>query len=233
MKIVEPSVEVYFHYPSLVEVEHGVKITSDPPVLLEQFLEKVGRTCYKSEDKITKESANKFIKMLDDRGHKAMLEHCFASVKFVCDRGHSHELVRHRICSFAQESTRFCNYTKEKFGNQISAVEPPFKNKGSFEIWEETLKVIEDAYRRLTENGEPAQLARSVLPISVKAEIWASANLREWQHIFNLRCAPAAHPQIRGAMCEVLDIFRLVVPVMFEPLWKKYYGPKEESTDAD
>ena len=226
MKIVKPSVEVYFHYPSKVVVEHGVKVTSDPPVLLTQFLEKVGRTCYKSEDKITKESANKFIKMLDERGHKAMLEHCFASVKFVWDRAIANELVRHRICSFSQESTRYCDYTKNKFGNEISAVEPPFKHEGSFEIWEETLKVIEDAYRRLTENGEPAQLARSVLAISTKTEIWASANLREWQHIFNLRCAPAAHPQIRDAMFSTLDVFRRVVPVMFEPLWEKY-GPKE------
>jgi len=221
MKIVEPSVEVYFHYPSRVEIEDGHKVTSGP-TLPEQFLERAGRTCYKSEDKITEDSAAKFIGMLNKRGHRAMLEHCFASVKFVCDRGVTHELVRHRLVSYAQESTRYCNYAKDKFGSEISAIEPPFKNEGSQEIWQETLQVIEDAYQRLIKNGEPAQFARAVLPISVKTEIWASANLREWQHIFSLRCAEAAHPQIRALMHQVLDIFRLVVPTMFESLWQMH-----------
>lgn len=226
MKIVEPSVEIYFHHPSLVTIEHGHTVTHDP-ILPEKFLERVGRTCYKSEDKITVDSAAKFIQMLDGRKHKAMLEHCYASVKFICDRGVTHELVRHRLVSYAQESTRYCNYTKDKFGNEISGIEPPFKHTGSREIWEKTLLVIEDAYQRLIENGEPPQLARAVLPISVKTEIWASANLREWQHIFGLRCAEAAHPQIRALMGEALDIFRYVVPSMFVSLWKMYSGEEK------
>jgi len=217
MKIVEPSIEVYFHYPSRVTIERDQKVTSDP-ILPEPFLERVGRTCYKSEDKITLDSAPKFVRMLSKRGHKAMLEHCFASVKFVCDRGASHEAVRHRIASFAQESTRYCNYTKSKFGNEISVIKPLFKKEESFEIWQSTVKVIEDAYQRLIENGESPQLARSVLPISLKTELWFTANLREWQHVFTLRTSGAAHPQIRALMNEALDIFRYVVPSMFGDL---------------
>lgn len=218
MKVIEPSVEVYFHYPNRGHLDAAEPELDTP----ESFLERVGRTCYKSEDRITTGSARKFIEMLDKRGHKAMLEHCVASVKFVCDRGVSHGLVRHRICSFAQESTRYNSYNKDKFNNQISVIEPPFTKEGSNRIWRETVQVIEDAYMRLTDNGEPPQLARAVLPISLKTEIWATANLREWQHIFNLRCAKAAHPQIRALMLEALEQFAVEIPPMFEPLWEKY-----------
>jgi thymidylate synthase ThyX len=139
-----------------------------------------------------------------------------------CWSGNSHELVRHRLASFAMESTRYCNYAKDKFNNQISVIEPPFTKEGSNRIWRETVQVIEDTYMRLTDNGEPPQLARAVLPISLKTEIWATANLREWQHIFNLRCAKAAHPQIRALMLEALEQFAVEIPPMFEPLWEKY-----------
>lgn len=220
MRIVEPSIEVYFHIPTQIPKEASDISDTIPPL---HFLEKVGRLCYKSEDKITGTSATKFIQMLSERGHHAMLEHCMASVKFVCDRGVTHELVRHRLVSYAQESTRYCNYNKDKFGSQISAILPPFKHPDkSNPIWEETLKVIEDAYKRLIEIGEPPQFARAVLPISVKTEIWASANLREWTHIFKLRCAKAAHPQIRKLMLEALEIFAVEVPPMFAPLWEKF-----------
>lgn len=220
MKIVEPSVEIYFHFPRRVWIEDD-EIKMDELILPENFLERVGRTCYKSENKITIDSAAKFVKMLDNRKHTAMLEHCFASVKFICDRGVTHEAVRHRLASFAQESTRYCNYTKNKFGNEISVIKPPFTKEGSTEIWKETLSVMEDGYKRLIENGEPPQLARSVLPISVKTELWFTANLREWQHVFSLRTSEAAHPQINALMKEALDIFRYVTPSMFTNLWEK------------
>lgn len=215
---VEPSVEVYFHYPNRGSLDAG-----EPELFpLDTFLEQVGRTCYKSEDHITERSAPKFVEMLSKRGHGAMLEHCVASVKFICDRGVTHELVRHRLASFAQESTRYCNYSKDKFGSQISAIVPPFTKVGSEQIWDETVRIIEDAYRRLIDNGEPPQLARSVLPISVKTEIWCTANLREWQHIFNMRCAPTAHPQIRELMLQTLEVFAVEVPPMFQELWVEF-----------
>jgi len=216
MIIVEPSVEVYFHTP-VPDGDHLKAMTET------QFLEKVGRTCYKSEDQITDDSADKFVRMLSERGHGAMLEHCVASVKFICDRGVTHELVRHRIASFAQESSRYCNYTKDKFGNQISGILPPFQHMDSSQrIWEDTLRVIEDSYQRLIKNGESPQLARSVLPISLKTEIWCTANLREWQHIFGLRCAKAAHPQIRALMLQVLKRFAVEIPSMFKEMWESF-----------
>ena len=219
MNVVEPQVEIWFHLPQKVD---GNGEFEGDPAHPEIFLEKAGRLCYKSEDKITPDSAAAFIHMLDRRGHRAMLEHCVASVKFICDRGVSHELVRHRIASYAQESTRYCSYNKDKFGNQIAVIEPPFVKEGSNQIWRETVQVIEDAYMRLTDAGEAAQLARSVLPISLKTEIWATMNLREWQHVFGLRCATGAHPQIRALMLKTLDVFQVVVPSMFLELADRF-----------
>ena len=220
MRIIEPSIEVWFHRPQQVN-EEGEFIGE--PLHSEAFLERAGRLCYKSEGKISESSAAKFVAKLRENGHHAMLEHGAASVKYICDRGMSHELVRHRISSYAQESTRYCNYTKEKFDSQIAAILPPFIHPAeSNQIWEDTVKVIEDAYARLIAIGEPAQLARSVLPISLKTEIWAMFNLREWMHVFEMRCAGKAHPQIRALMLRTLDIFRRVVPTLYEPLWEKY-----------
>lgn len=205
MKIVQPSIEVFFHYP------RGFKT-------LQTFLEIVGRTCYKSEDKIGEGTASKFVAMLERRGHKAMLEHCVASVKFVCDRGVSHELVRHRIgISFAQESTRFCDYSKGKFGGEITVIEPPGLTAETRAYWKAAVNSSEGAYLSMLEQGVPAQIARSVLPTCLKTEIWATANLREWQLIFSLRCAPAAHPQMRELMDQVYDVFAKEVPEMYPP----------------
>lgn len=223
MKIVTPHVKVYFHFPAEILPNQGPKqYATFFDKGLECFLEKVGRTCYKSEENITEESADKFVKMLDNRGHRAMLEHCYASVKFVCDRGVTHELVRHRIASYAQESSRYCDYTKEKFNSQISVIEPLGMSDDEEKIWRQAMETADQAYHDLIKAGAPPQRARHVLPISLKTEIWTSTNLREWQHIFNLRCAKNAHPHIRKVMLDALDIFRKVVPVMFESLWEKY-----------
>lgn len=214
MKIVKPSVSVFFHLP----VDENFEKNWDPEV----FLEKVGRTCYKSEDRITPRSASKFVSMLYDRGHHAMLEHCFASCHFVCDRGVSHELVRHRLVSYAQESTRYCNYGKDKFGNEISVIKPPEMDIASENNWIEAVSKSEEIYLSLIANGTSPQIARSVLPICLKTEIWASANLREWTHIFGLRCSVKAHPQIRYLMLQALEIFARRIPSMFKDLLAKY-----------
>lgn len=206
MKIVTPSVEVYFHYPHKAG---GGQI--EPQV----FLELVGRTCYKSEDKITGESAPKFIAMLNKRGHHAMLEHCSASVKFVCDRGVSHELVRHRLCAFGQISTRYCNYAKEKFDREISVIEPPGLSAEARRCWQRSCGCAEDEYMRLIELGMSPQIARSVLPTCLMTEIWCTANLREWMHIFKLRCAPEAHPQMRELMLQAQKVFAEKIPELF------------------
>ena len=184
-------------------------------------IEKVGRTCYKSEDKITTESAPKFVQMIINRGHEAMLEHGgMISVRFIVDRGVSHELVRHRIASFAQESTRYCNYSKDKFGNDLTFIKPCFWEENSPEmlLWESQMRLSEQAYLQLIEEGSQPQEARSVLPNSLKTEIVVSANPREWRAFFKLRVADAAHPQMREVTRPLLDKFKELVPVIFDDI---------------
>lgn len=213
MKIVKPSVEVFFHYPQMPHV--------NAPIYPTEFIEKVGRTCYKSEDAIAPGTASKFVSMLVKRGHMAMIEHCVASVKFVCDRGVSHELVRHRICSFAQESTRYVNYGKEKFGGEISVIKPPFTGTPEdVEVcekwWSEAVYEAEQSYLALIKHKKvPPEIARAVLPTCLKTEIWATANLREWKTIFDLRTSSAAHPQIRELMEMAKAIFVKEIPEVF------------------
>lgn len=216
MRIEQSSIKVFFHYPMDME--------NDSIIQPEIFLERVGRTCYKSEDKITDKSASKFIAMLNDRGHTAMLEHCVASAHIVCNRGLTHELVRHRIASYAQESTRYCNYSKDQFEHTIGVIMPPFTTTdGRAELeWQQAMVDAEKHYFNLIGIGEPAQIARGVLPIDLKTEIWITTNLREWQHIFSLRCSNKAHPQIRWVFRSVLPIFAKTVPSMFTELNQKY-----------
>ena len=187
-------------------------------------IERAGRTCYKSEDKITKYSAEKFIQMLINRGHESVLEHEKISVLFVCDRGISHEIVRHRIASFSQESTRYCNYSKAGFGSEITFIIPPFEEDGDdlrsdFEVeWRNAMKNAEMSYLNLIKMGISPQYARSVLPNSLKTEIVVTANLREWRTIFKQRTSKAAHPQMRQLMCPLLDDLKYNIPIIFDDI---------------
>lgn len=199
-----------------------------------KHIEKIGRVCYKSEGKITKdgESAKKFVKMLIDRGHEAMIEHSSMSVKFVVDRGVSHELVRHRIASFAQESTRYVNYSLEKFGNEINVIdlEPgmmidgKMKNMTSQEltaIYQEWISSMYDAekhYMKMIELGATPQIARSVLPNSTKTEITITANYREWRNFFKLRIPSTAHPQMREVTIPLLKELKTRLPIIFDDI---------------
>lgn len=205
MKIVKPQVVVTFYR------------SEDGKTAL-QAIEEAGRTCYKSEDKITDESAEAFVRMLRKRGHHAMLEFGYAKARIVADRGLTHELVRHRLCSFAQESTRFCNYGKGKFGTEITVVEQPGLEGPALNTWLVAMQVAETAYMTLIEQGVAPQIARSVLPIGLKSEIVISTNLREWRHIFSQRCAKEAHPIIRGVMLVVLRKFVEKMPALYEDL---------------
>jgi len=183
-------------------------------------IERIGRTCYKSEDRITDDSAVKFVKMLVENGHEAMIEHVHVSVRIICDRGVSHEIVRHRMASYAQESTRYCNYGKDKFGNEITVIEPNFWNDkpDCKKVWEEAMKQAEEAYMKLIELGATPQEARSVLPNSLKTEIVVTMNLREWRHFFKLRTDKAAHPQIREIAVPLLKAFKEKIPVVFDDI---------------
>lgn len=207
-------------------------------------IEVAGRTCYKSEEKITEESASDFVKMIIKRGHNSVIEHRSMTVKFICDRGVSHELVRHRIASFSQESTRYCNYSKDKFDNQLTFIIPewiqdiekgeyPLRWEGtgrarlicdSFEdaredinsIWFWNMANAETTYGRMIGEDWLPQQARSILPNSLKTEIVVTANFREWKEIFRQRCSPAAHPQMRELMLPLWNEMVNVLPEIFK-----------------
>ena len=215
MKIIKPSYEI-------------LTPISDGGIKELQHIEKIGRVCYKSEDRITDdgESAKKFVKMLISNGHEAMIEHSSLSVKFVVDRGVSHELVRHRIASFAQESTRYCNYSKDKFGNEITVILPCFFDTGMgilsnslvYQEWKLACECAEERYFNLLKMGATPQQARTVLPNSLKTEITITANYREWRNFFKLRTAEAAHPQMREITIPLLKELKTLIPIIFDDI---------------
>lgn len=183
-------------------------------------IEKAGRTCYKSEDKIDSGSAEKFIKMIVSRGHETVIEHVSASIRIITNRGVTHELVRHRLSSFSQESTRYVRYD----GN-MEFIKPVWFDEWSEDeqkMWKKSIQESEDAYIYLLKKGSRAEQAREVLPNSLKTEIVMSSNLREWRHVFNLRCSKAAHPQIKELMLDCLKSFHAEIPVVFDDLYEKY-----------
>lgn len=185
-----------------------------------RHLELCGRVCYKSEDAISDESAERLIRMMLERGHESPIEHFSVSVRIICDRGVSHEWVRHRIASFSQESTRYCNYQKSKFGSELTFIRPYFAEEGSklFDIWKSSVQQAETAYFEMLNCGAKPEDARSVLPNSLKTEFICTMNLREWRHFFRLRCAPAAHPAMREISIPLLYEFQKMVPVLFDGL---------------
>lgn len=190
-----------------------------------QYIEKIGRVCYKSEGLITEdgESAKKFVRKLINNGHEAMLEHSSLSVLFTVDRGVTHELVRHRIMSFAQESTRYCNYSGDKFGNEITFIKPCFLEEESirYGTWEQAVFEAEQAYFEMLSDGCTPQEARSVLPTSTKADIALTGNYREWRHFFKLRACGTTgmpHPQMLEVTVPLLEEIQHRIPVVFDDL---------------
>ena len=185
-----------------------------------QKLERCGRVCYKSHDKITEGSAEKYIGMILKSGHESVLEHEKLTVKFICDRGVTHEIVRHRIASYSQESTRYCNYSKDKFGNELTFIRPCFWTDDSEEyaVWKQAMEEIEKTYVKLISLGAKPEEARSILPNSLKTEIVCTMNLREWRHFFRLRTAERAHPQIREISVALLDELKKRIPVIFDDI---------------
>lgn len=185
-----------------------------------QHIERCGRVCYKSEDKITETSARTFVENIIKQGHEAVLEHASITVKFVVDRGVSHEIVRHRLAAYCQESTRYCNYSKDGFGRQVTFIQPNFLDRGTrgWELWVLACEQAEKAYFDLLNWGCSPQEARAVLPNSLKTEVVMTANLREWRHFFRLRTAPAAHPQMREVTIPLLRHFRELIPIVFDDI---------------
>lgn len=190
-------------------------------------VERIGRVCYKSEDRIEEGSAEKFIRGILRRGHESVIEHGNITVKFICDRGVTHEIVRHRIASYSQESTRYCNYAKDKFGSQITCIDlatgfhydlTSETDRQKYDVWQKAMENAEQSYFRLIELGATPQEARSVLPNSLKTELVATMNLREWRHFFRMRADAAAHPQCREVARMLLERFARDYPVFFEDL---------------
>ena len=186
-------------------------------------IEMAARTCYKSEDMITDGSAEKLIRGCIKSGHESILEHASVTVKFVCDRGVSHELVRHRLAAFSQESTRYCNYKSEKFGSDITFIRPCFLHEDSegYHIWCDQMLSAEEAYFNLLDFGCSPQEARSVLPNSLKTEVVMTADLREWRHFFEVRALGTTgkpHPQMLQLTIPLLDKFKKLIPVVFDDL---------------
>lgn len=209
MKVIKP-------YYEIVNMPNGTDVL--------QRIEEAGRTCYKSEDKTTDTSAKEFVQRILKLGHHSVIEHEAASVRIICDRGVTHEIVRHRLASYSQESTRYANYAHNRFGNEITVIKPCFWDDQSNEYknWFEAMLQAEKFYLGLIEGGASPQEARSVLPNSLKTEIIVTCNLREWRHIFSLRCAKAAHPQMREIMVPLLSDFNSRIPVLFEDLHEQY-----------
>jgi thymidylate synthase (FAD) len=207
----------------IIEPFFIIEDTIDKDAILKK-IEIAGRTAYKSEDKITDQSSEKFIKMVLDRGHLSVIEHINITVRIICDRGVSHEIVRHRIASYTQESTRYCNYTNGKFGEEITLIKPFFwdptdePDKKKYDIWKNSMEVAESAYKELIKLGATPQEARSVLPNSLKTEIVITMNLREWRNFFTLRTHKSAHPQMREIACPLLDEFKKSIPIIFDDI---------------
>lgn len=209
MKVVKPSV---------------VALTPIGPELY-KAVELAARTCYQSFDYISEGSAERMVKQLltpDANGvrHEAMIEMADVTIKVVCDRGVSHELVRHRLASYAQESTRYCNYSKEKFGGEITFIKPCFWDEKSpeYHAWSGLMGVIESTYNSLINSGSAPQEARSVLPNSLKTEIVMKMNVREWRHFLEVRTGSRAHPQMREVAWMIYDLFKENVPLFVEDI---------------
>lgn len=212
MQVIKPSIEI-------IDMEDYEKIVKK--------IERIGRVCYKSEGKITEDSAEKFIKGLLTRQHESVIEHENVTVRFVCDRGVTHEIVRHRIASYSQESTRYCNYSGDKFDNQITVIDlasgfqydlSKENNKAKYEVWTKAMENAEQSYFRMLELGATPQEARSVLPNSLKTEIVVTMNLRSWRNFFRLRVDSHAHPQMREVATMLYEEFKKRLPVFVADL---------------
>ncbi|MBS3780847.1 MAG: FAD-dependent thymidylate synthase [Desulfovermiculus sp.] len=211
----------------VIEPGHEIVFMPQPEEIL-RLLELAGRTCYKSEDKITEDSAAGFVGRIVRSGHESVIEHANVTVRFIVDRGVSHELVRHRLAAYSQESTRYANYSQERFGREITVIKPCFWEEGGpeYKLWEKAMGQAEESYMQLLDQGASPQQARAVLPNSLKTEVVMTANLREWRHVFRMRCQKAAHPQIREVMLGLLADMQSRIPVLFDDLAQMFSDAK-------
>lgn len=212
MKVIQPAIEI---------------LSTESYEDMLRRIERIGRVCYKSEEKIGEGTAERFIRGIIRRGHESVIEHGSITVKITCDRGVTHEIVRHRIASYSQESTRYCNYSSDKFGNEITCIDLATgfsydlsneNDRKKYEVWNAAMEAAEKYYFQMLELGARAEEARSILPNSLKTEIVCTMDLREWRHFIKLRAAKAAHPQMRQVADLIRDTFIEKYPLFFEDL---------------
>lgn len=201
MKIIEPLLEV--------EKFDGVRIMRN--------IERACRTCYRSEDKITEDSYKNLLKNCINRGHESVLEHEKISIRMTCDLGVYKDLTRHRIASFSIESTRYCNYGKDKFDNEMKFIKPcNIEDENNLATWKECMKHIETYYMLMSNNKAKPDELRLLLPHSIAAEVCMTANIREWKHILSLRANNHVHPSIQQLMIPLLLLFKKEMPEIFD-----------------
>lgn len=205
MKIIESSVEL---------------VQKLNPEEIMKHIERAGRVCYKSESNISDTSAEKFISNIIKSGHESVIEHVSITFKIICDRGVTHEIVRHRIASYSQESSRYCDYSGNKFGGELTFIKPCFWNESdeNFKLWKDTMAQLEKNYLTMRKNGAKPEQARSILPNSLKTEIFVTMNLREWRHFLKLRTASRAHPQMREVAIKIYKILNENLPILFSDI---------------
>lgn len=213
MRIVEPWIEV--------EKFDGVKIM--------KRLERACRTCYRSEGLITDDSYKRLLSNCLTRGHESILEHEKITVRMQCDIGVYKDLTRHRFGSFSIESTRYCNYGKDKFDNEIKFIKPcNMDDKELFNEWYSACTEIEQRYLKMTKLKATPDQMRMILPHSTAAEVTMTANIREWRHILDLRTKQMAHPAIRQLLIPLLLLFQKEMPELFNNIEYDTKFPKEK-----
>lgn len=197
-------------------VEPWIKVENFDGVKIMKRIERACRTCYRSEDKISEESYKNLLTNCLNRGHESVLEHEKITVRIYSDIGTYKDLTRHRFASFSVESTRYCSYNKDKYGNEIAVVNPVYmEDKEVFETWEKAIEDMEKAYMKMKELGASTDMCREILPHSTAAEYTMTANIREWKHILELRTTNHVHPAIRQVLIPLLLLFKEQMPEIF------------------
>ena len=210
----------------------------DPVIYIEDYdgkkimqrIERACRTCYRSEEMITEDSYKTLLKNCLNRGHESILEHEKVSIRMICDLGVYKDITRHRLASFSIESTRYCNYGKDKFGSELKIMKPCNIEEGTemYEDWKNTMLCIEKNYIKMSQEGAKPDQLRMLLPHSIAAEVNMTCNIREWKHVLSLRCTNHAHPSIRQVLIPLLLKFKQDMPEIFEKVEYDEDFPKEK-----
>ena len=213
----------------MIVVEPEIQVENYDGIRIMKNIERACRTCYRSEGLITEDSYKRLLKNCINRGHESILEHEKITIRMICDIGVYKDLTRHRFGSFSIESTRYCNYGKDKFDNQIKFIKPCNIESGEiYALWSNEMQNIEHTYQEMSKlNCTPDQM-RMILPHSTAAEVTMTANIREWRHILELRCSKAAHPAIRQLLIPLLLKFKEDMPELFDAIDYDIDFPKEK-----